>query len=204
MKKTVQKRNSKQETKEAILSTALELIVEKGVNRLSLREIARRIGYSPAGLYEYFDGKDEIIQAVRYEALSRFKRELTSIPPRTAFSEYITNLGLAYIQFAKKYPQQFFLLFTHLRGEIEETPEEIELSRNSYALLSGAVQEAIDNQEIPTEENFRTQEIAYIFWAMVHGMAMLQVIYTRRFNIDFPEVNKLAIEKLVEGLTIKR
>ncbi|MEJ2759313.1 MAG: hypothetical protein P8046_12605, partial [Anaerolineales bacterium] len=90
------------------------------------------------------------------------------------------------------------------RGVIKETPEEIDLSRSSYSLLSRAVKESIDNHEIPTQDNFHAQEVAYGFWALVHGMAMLQVIYARRLEMDFPKVDRIVIKKLVEGLTNKR
>ena len=75
------------------------------------------------------------------------------------------------------------------------------MSRSSYALLSEAVQEAIQKKEIMTDENFDRQEIAYSFWALVHGMAMLQVSYTRQMDIDFPEVDEKVIGKLVHGFT---
>jgi len=65
MKNTRQERQA--DTRKAILQTALELIAEKGLDKLSLREIARRVGYSPAGLYEYFDSKEGILLTLAEE-----------------------------------------------------------------------------------------------------------------------------------------
>ncbi len=51
-------------TKQAILDAALEIVIQNGPAALSMRSLAERIDYSPAGLYEYFSSKEEIISAV--------------------------------------------------------------------------------------------------------------------------------------------
>ena len=45
-------------TKDAILDAARQIIATEGAEKLSMRAIAKRIDYSPAGLYEYFGSKD--------------------------------------------------------------------------------------------------------------------------------------------------
>ena len=55
-------------TRDEILSAALELVIEHGMDKLQMRQIADRVDYSIGGLYEYFSGKDEIIAAI--ESLS--------------------------------------------------------------------------------------------------------------------------------------
>ena len=49
------------ETREEILAAAREVLLERGAADLSLREIARRAGFSPGALYKYFDNKDDVI-----------------------------------------------------------------------------------------------------------------------------------------------
>ena len=49
-----------QRIRDQILRAARELLLENGHDNFSLRGIARRVQYSPAALYEYFDNKDEI------------------------------------------------------------------------------------------------------------------------------------------------
>jgi AcrR family transcriptional regulator len=45
----------RQETIEEILDIALEVMEDKGVNGLTLSEVARRLGVQPPSLYKYFD-----------------------------------------------------------------------------------------------------------------------------------------------------
>jgi AcrR family transcriptional regulator len=190
----------KAETREAIISTALDLIQRDGPERFSLREIARRIGYSPAGLYEYFDGKAEIVQAVRERALAKFLDAMRSVPKNLPSDEYLVQLGLAYIEFANRAPQEYLLLFTHLRGMIEDSQVERELSSASYWYLDQGIGRAMHEGVIRPAEGFDRDQAAYGLWAIAHGLAMLQVGYLRDMPIDFKTVDAQVLRALVDGL----
>src|SRR6188472_2023479 len=51
----------------AILDAARELFVAEGFQQVSIRKIAERIEYSPAAIYSYFPGKDDIFFALAEE-----------------------------------------------------------------------------------------------------------------------------------------
>jgi AcrR family transcriptional regulator len=53
--------------RQAILAAARELFVAEGVRKVSLRQIADRIEYSPAAFYTYFPCKDDIFLALAEE-----------------------------------------------------------------------------------------------------------------------------------------
>ena len=57
-------REPSEATRRRILDVALELFVEQGYDRTSLREIAERLGFSKAALYYHFKAKDDILQAL--------------------------------------------------------------------------------------------------------------------------------------------
>lgn len=190
----------KQETREAIIATALDLIQRDGPDRFSLREIARRIGYSPAGLYEYFAGKAEIVQAVRERALEKFLDAMRLVPQDLPSDDYLVQLGLAYIGFANRHPQEFLLLLTHLRGVVKETEIERELSQGSYWYLDHAIERAIEDGVIRVDAGLQKDEAAYAMWSLVHGMAMLQVSYLRDMELEYDRVDAAALRALVKGL----
>lgn len=190
----------KAETRQAIIEAAFAQIRKHGADQLSLRAIAREIGYSPAGLYEYFDGKADIVQAVREQAQRRFNQVLTRVGDYPSATDYLVNLGLAYIQFARSYPQEFLLLVTDQRGSLPDSAVESSLARASYGTLDRGVQEAIEAGEIATHEGFGKDEAAYALWSLVHGMAMLQVAYQRQLAVDVAEVDGRAIRALIDGL----
>jgi AcrR family transcriptional regulator len=51
-------------TRERILDVALDLFIEKGFDRTSLREISERLGVTKAALYYHFASKDDILMAL--------------------------------------------------------------------------------------------------------------------------------------------
>lgn len=71
-------------TRERILDIALDLFIEKGFDKTSLREIAEVLGFSKAALYYHFASKDDILLALHQQlfdlghgALDRMVQELT-------------------------------------------------------------------------------------------------------------------------------
>jgi AcrR family transcriptional regulator len=54
------------DTRERILDVALDLFIEKGYDKTSLREIAEGLGFTKAALYYHFPSKQEILMALHY------------------------------------------------------------------------------------------------------------------------------------------
>lgn len=70
-------------TRERILDVALDLFIEKGFDKTSLREIAERLGFSKAALYYHFASKDDIFLALHHrlhEFGHRAIEELGQVP----------------------------------------------------------------------------------------------------------------------------
>jgi len=53
-----------QTTRDRILDVALDLFVEKGYEKTSLREIAERMGFTKAALYYHFASKSDLLMAL--------------------------------------------------------------------------------------------------------------------------------------------
>jgi AcrR family transcriptional regulator len=51
-------------TRDRILDVALDLFIEKGYDKTSLREIAEQLGFTKAALYYHFASKDDILMAL--------------------------------------------------------------------------------------------------------------------------------------------
>jgi AcrR family transcriptional regulator len=60
------------ETRERVLDVALDLFIEQGYDKASLREIAERVGFTKAALYYHFPSKADILGALH----ERFHRLL--------------------------------------------------------------------------------------------------------------------------------
>ena len=197
---TIPRKERHQITKQAILKVARALVLEKGPDQLSLREVARRVGHSPAGLYEYFSSKDEIVSALAAESYDRLFAYLSRVPVGLAPAERVGEIGLAYVDFARQNPEHFMLSFTRLRSG--RTSFQQPLREDSpYAVVLRAVQASVDAGEFNAIEGYGTQEIAYGLWVIAHGMAMLQQTHLQAYQDDFTATDRATFEVFVKGLT---
>ena len=200
MEKLTPRERRQARTREEILDAALDLINEKGPDEFSLRALAERVDYSPAGLYEYFDSKDDIINSVCVEGDRMLLAYLRAVPNTLPTEQYLVELGLAYVRFAKQNMEHFKLMFTFERQGPPIPYEELEFD-DTYRLLLDAVQAGIDAGAIATGESYGLAEIALGLWAAAHGLAMLQLTNLRHVEYDFETADRAILEKLVRGLT---
>lgn len=185
-------------TRRAILDTALRLIARRGVRDLSLREIARQIDYSPAALYEYFDGKDAIIRALSQEGdallLARLGQVSADLPP----DRRLVELGLAYIDFGRAHPEHFRLMFAELPTRRMGLGDRVRPG-SPFHLVVQAVKEAIELGLIRRHDGEGPNEIAYALWALAHGATVLQLTKLKGFREDLSSADRRAMESLVRG-----
>ena len=203
MTQTTRREQRHAQTRQDILNTALELIITKGADKLSLREIARNVGYkSPAGLYEYFDGKDDIIDAVCMSADRHFFSYLQSVDTALSIGDYLIEIGVAYIRFARENPQQFTFLFDNRHIEVDEDAFDEAMFSNpddSFGIAYNAIQQGIDEGILVASDHMTTIDITYSLWALLHGCAILQIRYLKAFPVDFESVDRRAIIALLNG-----
>lgn len=75
----------------AVLDAARSAFLELGLEGASLREIARRAGYTPGALYSYFDSKEAVYAALLGESLDRLNdfvgAAAVAVPARDACAD---------------------------------------------------------------------------------------------------------------------
>ena len=185
--------------KQAILQATRELISENGVQGISLRAIARRIDYSPAGLYEYFDSKHQLLETVRSEGLNHLRGYLEDVPSDLSPLERLFEVGLAYLEFARREPELFLLIFCRtLEGH--SALEQLTRLDSPYRILHKAVQAALDAGELQAKNGVSPKQLTYGLWSLIHGLAMLQQTQFRHLECDFEAINRRTLETFARGL----
>ncbi len=197
-----------QRTQQAILIAAREILAEGGVEKLSIRAIADRIDYSPAGLYEYYGSKEEIISALSWEGHRRLKRYMEQVPLTLPPNEYIGEIGMAYIHFAIQNPDYFLLMFSDVntRPTFDEEapvapPADMVNDDSSFPLLLKGVERAAESGSIKLLPELGLLETAYTFWAVVHGASMLRITHLTQFPVDFDRADRLMIQAFIRGMS---
>ncbi len=151
--------------RQQFIQTAHTLLIEVGREKLSLREVARRTDYSPAALYEYFDSKQDLIDEIAKEVIENFAMTLQNARQG---EDPVTNVALAYVEFAREHHSDFLLVFGERRSLSEHMGSKIyQVFVNTLAF-----------EESKEKGDFaRSAKKAYRLWIAVHGLAMLQITH---------------------------
>jgi AcrR family transcriptional regulator len=95
-----------------IVKTAKEIAREDGWTAVSIRKIADMIEYSPPILYEYFDSKDKLLEAIRMEGFDTLQAEFVKI--KSHFSnpqKQLVEVAQTIWNFAVENPEVFQVMF---------------------------------------------------------------------------------------------
>ena len=107
-----------QATRQAIIDSGRHIIVEKGLLGLSMRDLAKSVGCSPATLYKHFKNKEDILAAIREEGwqiMAQLSAEKTpnAVTPREA----LLALSHTFQRFPAEFPDHYLLMFGSLMAE---------------------------------------------------------------------------------------
>ena len=192
------RKRRQQQTKQAIIDAALHIITEKGQPALSMRAIARRIDYSPAGLYEYFGSKEEILDHVCQIGHQRLHAAMSQVDPLLSDVAYLEALGLAYVQFALDNPDYFLLMFT--TESADSPPTAPEWSDSAFSILIRAIERGVGNGTFVERPGQDVLGLAYAAWSLVHGIAMLRLMFLDQMEMDFESTDRAALAAFARGI----
>ena len=106
------------ETRQAmVLQAARSVLASVGLERASMREIAKAAGYTPGALYAHFKNKQALLVALLEEALERLQQAVLSArPARTLPDQTFLLQGDAWMAFLLNQPRELELLLYFLGG----------------------------------------------------------------------------------------
>lgn len=149
------------------------LVEERGVDGLTLREVARRAGVSHNAPYHHFADKEAIVEALALEGYERLlAAELEAAGVSDDVPGRIRALGRAYVGFALAHPARFSLMN---RAELRRAGEVTEVHAAGMASegpLFAAIDEGQADGSLATGDR---DALALGAWAAVHGLAVLLV-----------------------------
>ena len=156
----------------AILQAARDLLAEKGLQGLSMRTVAQRVGVSATAIYHYFENKEALVQRVVRQGFERFGEYIEQAMrahPRGSL-ERVRAVGEAYLQFALENHAHFRVLFNLQRPQpqtIEDLPE-----GGGYGLLRQAV---VDAMESGAMRSIDPDLMVMYLWSLTHGLLMISL-----------------------------
>ncbi len=159
-------------TRERILDIALELFIENGFDKTSLREIADRLGFTKAAIYYHFASKEDILMAIHLR-LHEFGREaLDSIGQTDATPEVWAELLDRWID--QMLENRALFLF-HERNQAALEHLHKERHEADHEDLQARFRQALSNPAIPLERRVR---MASAFGAVMASLALAGDVFS--------------------------
>jgi len=128
-------------TRAEIVDAAWELAREHGLAALSLRDIAGRVGMRAPSLYQYFDSKNAIYDAMFNQGMEDALASTCAPITSTSTREVLCELGRRIFDFAVSDPARAQLLFQRTLPGFEPSPESYAPSVAMFDFIQGVMRE---------------------------------------------------------------
>jgi TetR/AcrR family transcriptional regulator, repressor of fatR-cypB operon len=100
--------------RDAIMTAALELFVERGFFGTAVPEIADKAGVGAGTIYRYFESKEALVNALYRQEKQRFaERVLHDFPTTTIARELFRTMWMRMSKFAIETPKPFIFMELH-------------------------------------------------------------------------------------------
>lgn len=167
--------------KDDIIEAALELILDVGFNKMSMRKLAEKVGMTATNLYYYYSSKDEIYLHLQIKGFKLLLGIMQTIYDQEKNPyEALEKMIRAYLEFGFKNPDYYRIMlnsdtprYTEYKGtEIEPIAyEDLELALSLAKIAAKVISDISKiNPSVPIEDaDFRTKQI----WITLHGIVVL-------------------------------
>jgi AcrR family transcriptional regulator len=178
----------------ALLTSAAEILETEGPDGLSVRRIAAAAGVAPMGVYNHFESKQGIVEALFIDGFERLRAAMASLDEIHDPLEALREGAARYRALALAHPMVYQMMFLRAVPRFEPSPDALEVCSGAFeglvtvvrrAMAAGAVAEAS-----PTET-------AHVIWSSIHGWVSLELL-----GIGFVEDQAAGFDRLCTALLL--
>ncbi|MEW8296544.1 MAG: TetR/AcrR family transcriptional regulator [Candidatus Thiodiazotropha sp.] len=156
--------------KEALLDAAENQLASDGINRLSLRGIAKLSGVSHNAPYRHFMDKSALLRAIAERGFNELRKTVAAAAAADGPTEQrLIDAGVAYVRLALANPDRTRLMFA---GSLEGAGEDAEFqaaANSAFMGLMGLVESGVEQGIFFGDPG----ELALTAWSGVHGFSLL-------------------------------
>ncbi|MGB0468859.1 MAG: TetR/AcrR family transcriptional regulator [Pontibacterium sp.] len=171
-----------------LLNAATAMIREGGVDALSMRKLADRVGVSRTAPYHHFKDKNALLCAIaeagfhyQDQVLNELLTDDNNPDSRALFEAYV----MAYIRFADENPETYDLMFGKLiwkQGSATDSLKQV--SKTSFSHWLNWV-EKLQHEGLLSDVH-AARRVAQVSWATLHGLCRLlnDGIYVNKEDLE--------------------
>ena len=190
--------HSREELEDLALKAAADIVDLDGTAALSMREVARRIGYTVGALYMVFLNLDDLIVRLNERTVTDLAQSFDAVNRKaSAPDQRLRLLAAAYLGFALLHTHRWRLVFEHRLPDDQDAPPSY---RNHTAGMFRLVSENLSGV-LPKSEARDTDQTAIALWAGIHGVCMLAV--TGKLQVGGPTSVQRLLDQLLDRFVSK-
>ena len=158
----------------ALIHEAVKLIRARGDMNFSLRELGSRLGVSHSAVYRHYRDKSALLNAVAVRGFALLTQAVCEAGAGLDNNpnEQLARQGCAYVAMAMRHPAHFAVMFPAQSSPASQAPEVRAAALEAYQLMVATVMRRQRESDI---SNPSVQQEAIRCWALVHGLASLQI-----------------------------
>lgn len=184
------------EFRQRLCAAAERLFVERGVDGVSMRQLAQELGCSATTPYRYFRDKDEILASVRAAAHNRFADALeAALQTGKDARAKAAAVGEAYIRFAFTQPNAYKLMFDMSQPDEARFPDLAAAGKRSRRTMTAYVKNLVAEGMLTGDPEL----LGVLFWAAIHGLVVLRLAGKLPAKPDFPTLHREMMQRLARA-----
>jgi AcrR family transcriptional regulator len=184
------------EFRERLCAVAERLFAQQGPQGVGMRQLAAELGVSPMTPYRYFKDKDDILAAVRASGFNRFSEALeTALASSTEPVAQAAAVGNAYFHFALEHSAAYRLMFDLDQPTEADYPELVCATERAKKTMSGYINRLVEAGLLEGDIDL----IAHVFWASIHGLAVLQLAGKLQGSVDVMALREESFRALLRA-----
>jgi len=197
-----------EKVKDYIIEEAMKLILKDGFDKMSLRNLANRVGMSATNIYYYYSGKDEIYLNIQIRGFKLLQRKLEEVPvSKTDPHETLGRILRAYLEFGFSNPDYYQIMlnsnspryseYKSVNDKIEPVAYEAkQMAINAIAVPLKHIRRILERKGVAHENEVFMR--GYQMWITLHGIVTLN---NRNILLELDEVEpQKLIDRMCEDL----
>ena len=187
------KRLSAEHRRATIIDAAKRLFAQNGLHGVSIDQIVKEVGVSPAILYRHFKSKDELYQAVLDDfSCTRESYVDAVVDDDTGFETVLRGMTRVFVSSIVKHPD---LLKMEMHSQLEGNDASREFFGNRWKSFTDYIEfnlEDLHNQGLI--EKINVKAAAFMYQGIIREVLLLKCLQTTE------QFNDLSIDELVNDL----
>ncbi|MBP1859718.1 TetR/AcrR family transcriptional regulator [Rhizobium herbae] len=192
---------------EVLLEAAIALIEEKGVDALSVREVAKRSGVSPGAPFRHFSSKTALLTAVAEQAMGRLTAAVRAEMSKAGDADPIEALraiGRGYLAWALSNPTHFQVISSRSLIDFHASPRLVEENEAIRIVMVDLIARA--QREGRLRPGIVPADLVFSSRAFIYGVARMWIDgHFKEWHVErpAPEAMESALDLFIKMIDAK-